>query len=103
MEKVKQYIYEPTYTDNYHVIQIVDGKIERDSIVAYYELDGFLAALQAMGYEKGYFVPQYKMKMMLAQEELEFAQRAYEEAMRHPVELEKDEIEKYRKIVHSLD
>ena len=48
----KQYIYKLAYTDNYHVIQVVDGKIEHSTIVAYYELDGFLSALRSMGMRK---------------------------------------------------
>lgn len=96
----KQYIYEPAYTDNYHVIQVVDGKIENDTIVAYYELDGFLSALRSMGYKRGYYVPEYKLKMREAEEELEFAQKAYSEAAQHPVNFATGEADKYKMITH---
>lgn len=100
MKKVKQYIFEPAYTDNYHVIQVVDGKIEDHAIVSYWELDGFIKALERMGYERGYFVPRYKVELLRIQEELEFAQEAYDRAVQHPVTLEGAEVERYKKIIH---
>lgn len=99
-ESVKQYIYKAAYSDNFHVIQIVDGIIENDTIVTYYELDGFLAALKAMGYEKGYFLPEHKLRLNLAKEELEFAQAEYNEAEKHPVHFSEEEKEKYVRITH---
>ena len=96
----KQYIYKLAYTDNYHVIQVVDGKIEHSTIVAYYELDGFLSALRSMGYEEGYYVPEYKLEMLKAQEELEFAQKAYNRAVQHPVNFASGEVEMYKMITH---
>lgn len=96
----KQYIYKLAYTDNYHVIQVVDGKIEHSTIVAYYELDGFLSALRSMGYEEGYYVPEYKLEMLKAQEELEFAQKAYNRSVQHPVNFASGEADKYKMITH---
>jgi hypothetical protein len=72
--------YTVAYTDNYHVIEVVDGKIVSDNIVAYDDLTGYTAALEAHGYTKAYFVPKYKKEMekaraahLLAQENYDFA------------------------------
>lgn len=100
---IKQYICRVAYSDNYHVIQIVDGKIENDAIVSYYKLDGFLSALKAMGYERVYYVSEHKLRLNLAKEELEFAQAEYNEAEKHPVQFAEGEKEKYMQIIHQTN
>lgn len=97
---MKQYVIKEAYTDNYHVLQYVDSKLETDSIVSWYGLDGYVSALENMGYTKAYYVPEYKMKMYEAQEELDFATRAYNEAKSRPLVLSDEEVSKYKKITH---
>lgn len=97
---MKQYVIKEAYTDIYHVLQYVDGKYEDSTIVSYYELDGYIAALKNMGYERAYYVPEYKMKMYEAQEELDFATRAYNEAKKNPLVLSDEEEKRYKLILH---
>ena len=97
---MKQYVLNPAYSGNTHVTMIVDGKIMDASIVANYEFPGFLAALKNMGYEKGYFVPQYAAKMREAEKALKDAQEEYDEALNHPIHFAEGEEERYKKIVH---
>ena len=95
---MKQYVIRQAYTDNYHVFQYVDGKLEANSILSYYALDGYIQAIKNKGYTRAYFEPEYKMKMLQAQEELEFATEAYEKAKNSPLILNDDEIQKFKKI-----
>lgn len=101
--KKKQYVIKEAYTDNYHVLQYVDGKLERCNIVSYYELDGYIAALKNMGYVRAYYEREYHVKMLRAKEDYEFALADYEKAKENPLVLSDEEIKKYRKITHSND
>lgn len=98
---MKQYVIKEAYTDNYHVLQYVNGKLEKNNIVSWYELDGYVSALKNMGYIKAYYVPEYKMKMYEAQEELDFATKSYNEAKNSPLLLSDDEVSKYKMITHT--
>lgn len=98
---MKQYVIKEAYTDNYHVLQYEDGKLEKSNIVSWYELDGYVLALKNSGYIRSYYVPDYKMKMYEAQEELDFATRAYNEAKNSPLVLSDEEVNKYRTIIHT--
>jgi hypothetical protein len=73
---MKQYIVMPAYTDNYHVIAAENGKVVSDEIIAFYELAGYLRALESQGYAKAYFLPE-------AKKELEEAELDYQQAKEH--------------------
>ena len=79
----KQYVITEAYTDNYKVVQYVDGIYDGGKIVPYYELDGFVSALENVGYEKAYDVDEAKKEMLKAKEEYELALRHYEHAKHH--------------------
>lgn len=102
-EKKKQYVIKMAYTDNYHVLQYVDGKLEAHNIVSYYELDGYIAALKNMGYIQAYYEREYHVKMQRAKEDYEFALADYERAKEKPLVLNEEEIERYRRITHCND
>ena len=102
-QKKKQYVIKEAYTDNYHVLQYIDGKLEGHNIVSYYELDGYIAALKNMGYIRAYYEREYHVKMLIAKEDYEFALADYEKAKESPLNLSDEEIERYRRITHSND
>ena len=76
----KQYVVTEAYKDNCKVVQYVDGVYDGGKIVAYYELDGFISALESMGYEKAYDVDETEKKMLDAKQEYEWALEEYEHA-----------------------
>lgn len=79
----KQYVVTEAYNDNYKVVQYVDGVYDGGKIVAYYELDGFISALESMGYEKAYDVDEAEKKMLGAKQQYEWALKEYEHAKNH--------------------
>lgn len=93
-EKVKQYVIMPAYTDNYHVIAADNGKVVSDDILAYYELDGYVHALESQGYEKAYFLPEAKREFEEAEREYLRAQESYERAKVNAFQIDEDEIKK---------
>lgn len=101
--KKKQYVIKMAYTDNYHVLQYVDGKLETHNIISYYELDGYIAALKNMGYVQAYYEREYHVKMLRAKEDYEFALADYEKAKENSLIMDDKEIERYRHITHSND
>lgn len=98
--KKKQYVIKEAYTDNYHVLQYVDGKLEAHNIISYYELDGYISALKNMGYIQAYYEREYHVKMLRAKEDYEFALAYYEKAKENPLGLSDGEVEKYRQVTH---
>lgn len=95
---MKQYVITPAYTGNDHVICVNNGKVESDTIVAYYELQGYTNALENMGYERAEYVPALEAKVKKAQEELEWAQEALKDAFRHPLKISEEDAKRYRLI-----
>ena len=88
---MKQYVVLPAYTDNYHVIQVVDGKILQDNIVAYYNLSGYTGALENHGYRKAYFVPKAKKELEAAKRAYLEAQAEYDNAIENALEISDNE------------
>lgn len=99
---MKQYVIKFAYTDNYHVLQYVNGELESHNIVSYWELGGYISALEDMGYARAYYVAEYKFEMLKAKEQYEFAMERYEEAMKKPLALSEQQVEVYRKITHLI-
>jgi hypothetical protein len=93
---MKQYVITPAYTGNDHVICVNDGKVESDNIVAYYELQGYTSALENMGYERAEYVPAFEAEVKKAQEALEMAKEALEDAKKRPLKISRKDAEMYR-------
>lgn len=81
---MKQYAVLQAYTDNYHVIRVTDGVIE-DDIITYYNLPGYVKALEGLGYTKAYFVPEATQEFKRAEEEYINAKNALVEAQTAPL------------------
>lgn len=103
VEANKQYVVSDAYSGNYRVMQYIDGKLERYSIVAVYELSGYLEALKDNGYREAYFVEQYEREMQKAMEAYRCAEAAYKRAKRKPLLLDKAETERYKQITFFED
>lgn len=78
--KKKQYVIKKAYTDNYHILQYIDGQLEAHNIISYYERE-------------------YHVKMLRAKEDYEFALADYEKAKENPLIMDDKEIERYRRII----
>lgn len=79
----KQYVITEAYTDNYKVVQYVDGIYDGGKVVPYYELDGFVSALESMGYEEAFDVDKANVEMLEAKQIYEIALQRYEHAKNH--------------------
>ena len=88
----KQYYSWPAYTDNYHVMTVVDGKIEDDSIVSLYALSEIMEYLEGRGYKKAHLVQEAEIRMAKAEEEYNYAKDALAEAQANPLQLSEEEI-----------
>lgn len=100
---MKQYIVEDAYTDNYHVITVIDGEIQSDRILAYYELSGYETRLQEEGYKRCYYVDLYGKKYQEALSTLNNAKEMLDYAVANPVNLSKEAIKKIKKILFLED
>ena len=99
---MRQYVVKEAYSGNYWILQY-DNKLEKSRILDTYEVAGYVAALIDMGYERAYYVPEYQAKVRDAQEELDAAKSAYEEAIKHPLVLSEEEFAKYRSITDTAE
>lgn len=84
---MKQYMVTKAYTDNYHVYCFNNGKLETDTIVALWDLSGYLSALENMGYTEGFYVPEHEKKVRCAQEALKYAEDDLAEARKHSINM----------------
>ena len=85
--QVKQYFYWHAYTDNYHLMTVVDGKIEDDTIVAYHELSGAQAMLERRGYQKALLVQEAEIEFQRTEEAFNAAKEKLAKAKANPVQL----------------
>jgi hypothetical protein len=92
---MKQYFIAPAYSGNYHVVRVNDGKIECDEILAHYELDGYVSAVESFGYRKAEYVPAAEAELKKAEQALEMAKKALEEAKKNPLKLDEKHAKKY--------
>jgi hypothetical protein len=95
---MKQYVITPAYTGNDHVICVNNGKVESDTIVAYYELQGYTSALENMGYERAEYVPAFEADVKNAQKALDIAKEALENAKKRPLKISEEDARKYNLI-----
>lgn len=91
--QVKQYYSWPAYTDNYHVMTVVDGKIEDDSIVSLYALSEIMEYLEGRGYKKAHLLQEAEIEMQKAEEALRSAQEALAEAQANPLHIAEEEVQ----------
>lgn len=77
----KQYVVSPSYTDNYKVSKYANGKILNYEIMSYWEVEGYCNALESEGYTKAYDIDELRKKMEEAEEKLQWAKQAYEDAI----------------------
>lgn len=89
--QVKQYFYWPAYTDNYHLMTVVDGKIEDDQIVAYHELCGAQALLEHRGYKKALLVQEAEIEFQRAEQTYNDAKAMLETARANAVQISDEE------------
>ena len=99
---MKQYVIMDAYQDNYHIIQVVDGKIERDKIVALYNLVGYTDALEAQGYTRAYFVPEAKNALEVAKANYMYAQDEYDKAVNNALQISDAEAKKHHALAKFL-
>lgn len=92
---MKQYFITNAYTDNYRIVRLNNGKVEHDEIVAYYELEGYSSALESFGYRKAEYVPAIEAEVKKAQEALDLAKKALENAKKNPLKISDDDARKY--------
>ena len=85
--QVKQYFYWHAYTDNYHLMTVVDGKIEDDTIVAYHELSGARTMLENRGYQRALLVQEAEIEFQRAEEAYNDAKEMLAKAKANPVQL----------------
>ncbi len=97
--KKKQYIIESAYTGSYHIITIVDGRIETSTIVTDYNLDGYISQLEGEGYSKGYYLPIYKQAYKEAEKALKNAEQDLDTARQYSIRVDTDEEPRLRKIL----
>lgn len=91
----KQYFLNDAYTDNYHVVCVVGGKVEFDYILSTWEIDGFIKRIESEGYEKAEYVPDYARKVEEAKKALEHALEMWEYAKKMPLNISDKEAVKY--------
>ena len=90
--QVKQYYSWPAYTDNYHVMTVIDGKIEDDSIVSLYALSEIMEYLEGRGYKKACLLQEAEIELKKAEEALKDAKEAMERAQANPLQISEEEI-----------
>lgn len=96
----KQYVYEKCYADNYRVISIVDGKIEMDEIVPYYELSGYISYFNNNGYTLGFYIKNLEKELLKISREYDRLQKEYKEALKNEITfLNKNEEDKFKKMM----
>lgn len=96
----KQYIFTEAYSYNYWVIQYIDGKYENGKIVSLYELDGYLSALESMGYERAYYEKEILARIKNLEEELRTAKERYQKEQGYFLNLSQKEAERYEEITN---
>lgn len=64
-------------------------------------MDGYIAALKNRGYVQAYYEREYRVIMLRAKEDYEFALADYEKAKENPLVLDDKEVDRYRRITHN--
>lgn len=96
----KQYVIQEAYTDNFKILQYVNGKYETGTIVAIYEVDGYVSALENMGYERAYYEKEFLARIKNLEKELAMAKEWYQNVQGCFLDLSEEEAKKYEEITY---
>ena len=96
----KQYTFTEAYSDNYWVLQYIDGKREVAEIVSLYEIDGYLSALENMGYERAYYKKEFLARIKNLEEELREVKEKYQNIKNCFLDLSEKEAKRYEEITN---
>ena len=96
----KQYVIGNAYTGNCRILQYVNGKYETGTIIADYEICGYISALENMGYEKAYYEKEFLARIKNLEEELRMAKEWYQNVQGCFLDLSAEEAEKYEEITY---
>jgi hypothetical protein len=93
--EAKQYFVHSAYADCYHVVCVIGGKVESDDIFCSWEVPGFVSRIEAEGYEKAEYVPDFEREVEEAKKALEHALEMWEYAKKNPLRIDDKEAVKY--------
>lgn len=96
----KQYVIQKAYTGNSRILQYVNGKYETGTIIADYEICGYVSALENMGYERAYYEKEFKARIKNLEKELEMAKEWYQNVQGCFLDLSVDEAKKYEELTY---
>lgn len=96
----KQYVIGKAYTGNCRILQYVNGKYETGTIVEYYEADGYISALENMGYERAYYEKEFIARIKNLEKELAEAKEWYQNVQGCFLDLSVDEAKKYEELTY---
>ena len=83
--KIKQYVTKDAYTGNTESNTYEDGKLVSSTIENDYNVDGYISALEDMGYKRAYDVDEWENKFKEIEEEYKWVKEMYEKAKSNPV------------------
>lgn len=96
----KQYVIGVAYTGNCRILQYLNGKYETGTIVADYEVGGYISALENMGYERAYYEKEFIARIKNLEKELREAKEWYQNVQGCFLDLSKEEAEKYEELTY---
>lgn len=96
----KQYFYEECYTNNYRFISMVNGEIETNKIIPYYELSGYISFFENNGYTLGFYVKELQKQLLRISHEYDRLQKEYKEALKNEIIFSnKNEEDKFKNLM----
>lgn len=96
----KQYVIQKAYTGNSRILQYVNGKYETGTILADYEICGYVSALKNVGYEEAYYEKEFLARIKNLEKELEMAKEWYQNVQGCFLDLSEEEAKKYEEITY---
>ena len=96
----KQYVIKKTYNGNSRILQYVDRRYDACTIVAYYEVSGYVSALENMGYKRAYYEKEFLARIRNLEEALKDAKEMYQNVQGCFLDLSTEEAEKYERLTY---
>lgn len=96
----KQYVIKEAYTANSRILQYVDGKYETSTIVADYEVSGYVSALENMGYKRAYYEKEFLARIRNLEEALKDAKEMHQNVQGCFLDLSTEEAKKYERLTY---